>query len=96
MDPNFDDIRPEYVETVRRWQPIDLRVMSFAIDHRSTDTPYFSAGDVHNLDSELRETAIQISIDHLVELKCLRQNPQHGYIMSAYGTEIMLAVSART
>lgn len=91
MDPNHDDVRPEFVETVRKWQPIDVRVMNFAIDRRSTDTPYFSAGDLHQPD--LRENAIQLSIGHLLELKCIRHNPSHGYLISAYGSEIMLAVS---
>jgi hypothetical protein len=97
MDPNHDDIRPEYVETVRKWQPIDIRVMSFAVDRRGTNTPYFSADDLHkSAPDDLRVTSIEISIDHLLELKCIRHNPQHGYVLTAYGSEIMLAVSART
>ncbi len=96
MDPNHDDIRPEYVETVRKWQPIDIRVMSFAVDRRSTNTPYFSAGDVHKAAPDLRVNAIELSINHMLELKCIRHNPQNGYVLTAYGSEIMLAVSART
>src|SRR5258707_9322070 len=29
MDPNHDDVRPEFVETVRKWQPLDVRIMQF-------------------------------------------------------------------
>lgn len=96
MDPNHDEVRPEFVATVRKWQPIDIRVMSFAKDRRGTNTPYFSAHDMHLVASELRETAIQLSIDHLMELKCIRHNLQNGYVLTAYGSEIMLAVSAQT
>lgn len=95
MDPNHDDIRPEYVETVRKWQPIDTRVMSVAVDRRSTNNPYFSAGDVHKAAPDLRVTAIELSMDHLVELGCIRHNPNMGYVLTAYGSEIMLAVSER-
>lgn len=96
MDPNHDNVRPEYVETLRRWQPIDIRVMSLAVDRRSTNNPYFSAGDVHKTAPDLRPNAIELSIDHMLELKCLRHNPNNGYVLTAYGSEIMLAVSART
>lgn len=90
MDPNHDDVRPEFVETVRKWQPIDVRVMNFAAERRSTNTPYFSSGDVHQPD--LRANAIQLSIDHLTELNCLRHQQMNGYLITAYGSEIMLAL----
>lgn len=53
MDPNRDDVRPEFVETVRKWQTIDVRVMTFAVERRSTQTPYFSAENLHNLTPDL-------------------------------------------
>jgi hypothetical protein len=31
----------------------------------------------------------------MLELKCIRHNPQNGYVITAYGSEIMLAVSAQ-
>jgi hypothetical protein len=96
MDPNHDDIRPEYVETVRNWQPIDIRVISFAVERRSTNNPYFSAGDVHKVASDLRLNAIELSIDHLLGLKCIQHNQRNGYVLTAYGSEIMLAVCERT
>ncbi|MFK4723306.1 hypothetical protein ABIE89_004406 [Bradyrhizobium niftali] len=95
MDPNHDDIRPEYVETVRKWQPIDIRVMGFAVDRRSTNNPYFSSGDVHKAAPDLRVSAIELSINHLLELKCVRLQQNNGYVLTAYGSEIMLAVSAQ-
>lgn len=93
MDPNHDDIRPEYVETVRKWQPIDIRVMRFAVDRRSTNDPYFAAPDVNKALPELRVSAIELSINHLMELKCVRLQANNGYVLTAYGSEIMLAVS---
>jgi hypothetical protein len=93
MDPSHDDIRPEYVETVRKWQPIDTRVMSFAEERRSTASPYFSSGDVHKAAPDLRVTAIELSIDHMARLGCIRHNPNMGYVLTAYGSEIMRAVS---
>jgi hypothetical protein len=92
MDPNRDDVRPEFVETVRKWQPIDIRVMSFAADRRRTSNPYFRTVDDGNQPT-LRASAIELSIQHLMELKCLFYNPSNGYAVTAYGSEIMLAVS---
>jgi len=94
MDPNRDDVRPEYVETVRKWQPIDVRVMGYARDRRNTNTPYFGVGDVVKVAPDLRNYAVEVSINNLMELKCLRlQAQQHGYVLTPYGSEIMLAVS---
>ncbi|MGJ5045726.1 hypothetical protein ACQR09_01590 [Bradyrhizobium oligotrophicum] len=96
MDPNHDDIRPEYVETVRRWQPIELRIMRFGADRRGTDRPFFSIDDVLNAAGDLRRSAIDTSLDHLIELKCVRRDLRSGYILTSYGIEIMRAVSTQT
>ena len=95
MDPNHDDVRPEYVETVRQWQPIDIRVMSFAESRRSTNNLYFREGDMQQAAPDMRASAIELALGHLLELKCIRYNPSNGYVLTAYGSEIMLAVSAR-
>lgn len=93
MDPNHDDVRPEFVETVRKWQPIEIRVMKLAAERRRTTEPYFSASDVQQTASDLRVTAIQLSIDHLSDLKCIRNNQRNGYVLTEFGSEMMLAVS---
>lgn len=93
MDPNHDDVRPEYVETVRKWQPIDIRVMNFAVARRGSNNPYFTGGG--DMPSE-RSTAAEQSILHLMELNCIRHNAANGYILTAYGAEIMRAVNEQS
>jgi ABC-type Zn uptake system ZnuABC Zn-binding protein ZnuA len=41
----------------------------------------------------MRDTALQLSLQHLKELKCITHHPNNGYLLAAYGREIMLAVS---
>ena len=46
MDPAFhDDVRPEFVETVKNWQPLEIRVMRLTTS-RPRGKPNFSYGDV--------------------------------------------------
>lgn len=93
MDPARDDTRPEFVETVRKWQPIDIRVMQFAKTRRETTEPYFKVGEVRSGLPTFRQSALQVSLDHLESLACLTIHPSSGYLLSAYGDEIMRAVS---
>src|SRR3954469_23363497 len=70
MDPNRDDVRPEFVETVRKWQPLDAQVMKFAWA-RPTGKPLFGNEDVRT-HTGARKFAMELSFDHLVKLECIR------------------------
>jgi hypothetical protein len=95
MDPAFhDDVRPEFVETVRKWQPLDVRVMQFATS-RPDGKAHFGQGDVHSELAGVRQNAIAVSLEHLRALGCLSSPGSNSYTASPYGTEIMRAVSAR-
>lgn len=89
IDPAFcDEVRPEFVETVRKWQTIDIRVMRFATERGSSFT-YEQIATVLYSD---RRNAVQVSLEHLKALGCL--GGMHGsYHALPYGIEIMRAVS---
>jgi hypothetical protein len=91
MDPSHDDVRPEFVETVRKWQPLDAQVMKFAWA-RPTGKPLFGNEDVRT-HTGARKFAMELSFDHLVKLECIRTHPNGGYALTSYGYEIMRATS---
>jgi hypothetical protein len=93
MDPAIEDfIRPEFVETIRQWQPIDVRVMQFG-NGRASSAPVFSRAEIQSHISNPRQNALELSLEHLVKLECTRTHPNGGYNLTAYGREIMRAVS---
>lgn len=91
IDPAFHDhVRPEFVETVKKWQPIDVRLMQFATNRKSPDN--FTYEEVEAALVSERRNAIQVSVEHLKTLGCL--SGMHGrYLAAPYGIEIMRAVS---
>jgi hypothetical protein len=93
MDPGIEDhVRPEFVETIRQWQPIDVRVMQFA-DGRARGAPVFSPAEVQSHIPDARPNALELSFQHLLKLGCTRTHPNGGYTLTPYGHEIMRAVS---
>lgn len=93
FDPAFhDDVRPEFVETVRRWQPIDVRVMQFAFSQPREKAQFNHRALIAVLGTE-RSNAIAVSLDHLTKLGCLLVPAMPSYTITPYGMEIMRAVS---
>jgi hypothetical protein len=93
MDPDIeDDVRPEFVETIRQWQPIDVRVMRFA-GGLVPGAPVFSRAEVQSHIPGARPNALELSLEHLLKLGCTRTHPNGGYTLTPYGHEIMRAVS---
>lgn len=92
MDPNFkNDVRPEFISTVRQLQPIDVQVLHFALVRYMSSANYRSFAD-HHVVAEFkgqRATAIEISIANLVELGCLLRPSQA--LLSSYGFELLCA-----
>lgn len=96
MDPKVgDDVRPEFIETVRKWQPFDLLVLQFAFARRKSKFPYFKGTEVAKGIPGSRGSAVQLSVDHLISLKCIVNKSPNGMVITAYGEEIMRAVSER-
>lgn len=95
MDPAFHDhVRPEFVETVRKWQPIDVRLMRFAVG-RAPSKPQFDYTEVVAALAPERRNAVAVSLEHLVTLGCISRPGQGSFVATPYGTEIMRAVSEK-
>ena len=92
IDPAFHDhVRPEFVETVKKWQPIDICVMQFATN-RGSSGPQFTYEEIQAALVSERRNAVQVSVEHLKTLGCL--SGMHGrYSAAPYGIEIMRTVS---
>lgn len=79
MDPQYAEIvRSEFIETIRQWQPMDARIMKEAFEKRKTNKPSFDEDAARSFLGEVRLTAAQVSLAHLVKLDCLRQVPTGG------------------
>jgi len=93
MDPAFiDDVRPEFVETVKKWQPLDLRAMQFAASRRPPK-PQFDLQQIEAGLTTVRLNAVAVSVDHLKNLGCLSAPTATSYAISPFGAEIIRAVS---
>lgn len=91
MDPNYqNDVRPEFIQTVRSLQPIDLIVLRKAAAFRLTQTPVFREHQMFGEIAEIRQSAVQISLTHLQQLNCIRSHSQ-GLVISPYGQELLVA-----
>ena len=93
IDPAFHDhVRPEFVETVKKWQPIDVRVMQFATN-RGPSELQFTYEEMQAALVPERRNAVQVSLEHLKTLGCL--SGMHGrYSTAPYGIEMTCAPSA--
>jgi hypothetical protein len=84
MDPKFsNDVRPEFVSTVRQLQPIDVLVLDYALrKYGVASSRIFGPGHIaEDLIAE-RSTAIQISLKNLTDLGCISNHSQ-GMVLSA-------------
>lgn len=89
MDPaRADDVRPEFVDTLKKLQPID----AFILAEMGKESKGFSDGELIGL-SKRRQSAALVSLDHLKGLKCLQQSPSNGYYsLTSYGHELVAAL----
>ena len=89
MDPKrSNNVRAEFIETVRKFEPIDARVF-FHLQTVSGDN-WPVANDLAKLLS-LRETAIQVSVSHLLKLNCIRGHPANpnAVRLNSFGLELL-------
>jgi hypothetical protein len=97
MDERFaDDVRPEFIQIVKNLQPIDALVLSYARDkYNSKGQKVFAPNHVYDALKNYRTTGIDVSIENLMQLKCLNSHSQ-GLYLSPFGAELMMACDPHT
>jgi hypothetical protein len=91
MDPSrSENVRPEFIGLVQKLEPLDARVL----DYLHTKP---KESQVHKFEAEAvlkcRPTAAVVSIDHLVDLNCVRLvGGSHILALTELGIELMVAV----
>lgn len=91
MDPaHANDVRPEFIKTLKDLQPIDILVLRKAMDLRGTQNPTFHQPRINEILPDERPSALEISINHLEALRCIRSHPQ-GFVISSFGQELLIA-----
>ncbi len=92
MDKRFsEDVRPEFIETVKELQPIDAVVLKFARDrYNEPSQRVFGSNHVYDALKKYRPTAIEVSLETLQRLKCINAQSQ-GLVLSPFGVELMAA-----
>jgi hypothetical protein len=93
MDPSRkDDVRPEFIAALKKFQPIDALVLSNF--HQWGDNDYFNAGTVAPQLS-LRESSVQVAMTTLASVGCLQRHYKDTdyYRGTSFGYELLLACS---
>jgi hypothetical protein len=94
MDPDRShDVRPEFIGTLRQFQPIDARILAVAPE--SSQGGWIEAPQVA-IDIKQRLTSVQVSFDRLIALKCSTRHPSNHYALqlTPYGSELRHALKA--
>lgn len=87
MDPTrAANVRPEFIETVRKMQPIDAELL--------LRTKFLHSGSWLQPDNipEYRKSAVKVSLGRLVELKCISLSSTDRFRATDYGLELMFAI----
>jgi hypothetical protein len=94
MNPDFtDDVRPEFIETVKALQPFDAKILVLVPELSEPTGQYQDKARYSEVVKRFpgqRPTAIRLSIDHLVQLGCIA-NAAGLVNLTAYGTELLNA-----
>jgi hypothetical protein len=94
MDPKrAADVRPEFIETIRSFTPIDATILSFIVGPADRSPPIISDAKIsHGLN--LRSTAVRTSINHLRKIGCLSVSTiLTDASLSDYGIELLIAIA---
>jgi hypothetical protein len=93
MDPNrVGDVRSEYIEIIRKFEPLDVRIMDYiASKNPATDqTPKHQIFELIGC----RQSAAFVSVNNLEALRCVRLiGGNHFLALSELGKEIVIAVA---
>lgn len=94
MDPErAGNVRPEFIETVRQLQLIDVQILVIAHDHLRSTKQAVNETDVVGR-AKARDTAARVSIEHLVKLGCIVLVGGGQFLnLSDYAHELMIAVA---
>ncbi len=97
MDANYaNDVRPEFVATVKALQPLDAAILAIVLRaHDTVSQRQIRYQDVSTHILGKRPAAVQLSVDHLVKLNCILSN-QGMLMMTPYGQEFMVACDPHT
>jgi hypothetical protein len=92
MDPKrSENVRPEFIETLRQLQPIDARILDEGVIAKSKKENIVVA-KLHEA-MNLRYTAVSVSLANLEKLGCIRRISGGNYaVLTEYGAELMIAV----
>ncbi len=87
MDPaRRDDVRPEYIQALEKLHPIDAVILQKASEAFSGGFVPHAMADV----LKIRPSSVNVSLDHLVDAKCVTRN-QDLHKISSFGSELLLA-----
>jgi Abortive infection alpha len=94
IDPRRSgNVRPDYIQLVQKLEPLDARTLGYLYKNRGTSNNVAKHEVYSVLDS--RPTAAVVSVDHLVDLKCIRfVGGGHVLALTELGVELMVAVEA--
>ncbi|TYL99948.1 DUF4393 domain-containing protein [Bradyrhizobium rifense] len=97
MDEKFaGDVRPEFIQTVKRLQPIDALILrTIMLHHMEPSNRVFGSNHIYEALKGYRPSAIEVSLGNLQKLGCLGSHPQ-GMLMSHFGMEFMTACDPHT
>ncbi|WP_225709012.1 DUF4393 domain-containing protein [Bradyrhizobium cenepequi] len=88
-----EDVRPEFIDTVRALQPIDAMILEALAEVEIGRTVGQSEIVAH---LKRRETAAIVSLEHLQQLKCATVRAGGvQYSLTIYGRELMTALRPR-
>jgi hypothetical protein len=86
MDPNrSSNVRPEFIETLRALQPIDAEILVL-LESKPTGEEWVGPSQV-----ERRISAVKVSFDRLVSLRCATGSDS-AIKITDYGTELMFGL----
>jgi abortive infection alpha-like protein len=93
MDPaRANDVRPEFIDTVRKLQPIDTKILSIVSTTMAGNERLQVAQLAER--AKLRPSAAHVSVEHLVSEHCLQKIGGNALIaLTTFGTEFMIAVA---
>lgn len=95
MDPaRADNVRPEFIDTVRRLQPIDAKILSIVGETMVGSNPnLLQVGQLADR-AKLRDSAVAVSVAHLESWYCVRRTGGNSLIgLTDFGKEFMTAAA---
>jgi hypothetical protein len=95
MDPSrADNVRPEFIDTVRRLQPTDAKILTVVSATMVGSNPTLLQVAQIAARAKLRDSAAEVGIAHLVGEHCVQRiGGNHLIALTDFGKEFMIAVA---